>query len=155
MLDDQSGKSTSSGGSISTLTGYGNTKFPFHNPAGTRNNIKGDPGFGDQGGASRFFYCAKASMSERGKENHHPTVKPIKLMEYLCKLISNPECNLYLDPFMGSGTTGIAVSNLGFDFIGIEMDKEYFDIAEKRIGFSRVEEKKIEKRKELFDNFFE
>lgn len=65
--------------------------------------------------------------------NFHPTVKPIKLMEYLLKLITPPKGTI-LDPFMGSGSTGVAAKNLGFEFIGIEIDKEYFEIAQKRIG---------------------
>jgi len=116
-----------------------------------------------QGSASRFFYCAKASKSERnagldgfekrftktmndgigGREhnekqptaynsNHHPTVKPIALMKYLCRLIT-PKNGVVLDPFMGSGTTGIACKLEGFEFVGIELDKEYFEIAKARI----------------------
>jgi DNA modification methylase len=65
--------------------------------------------------------------------NHHPTVKPIKLMEYLIRLIT-PLGGIVLDPFMGSGSTGVAALGLGFDFIGIERDKDYFAIAEKRIN---------------------
>lgn len=87
---------------------------------------------GDSGGASRFFYVAKASKRERGDGNHHPTVKPIKLMEYLVRLIT-PPCGTVLDPFMGSGTTGIAAKNLGFGFVGIERSEEYFEIAKRRI----------------------
>jgi hypothetical protein len=64
--------------------------------------------------------------------NHHPTVKPIALMEYLCKLAS-AEGATVLDPFMGSGTTGIACHNLGRTFVGIELDPEYFEIAQSRI----------------------
>lgn len=67
------------------------------------------------------------------RANHHPTVKPIKLMEYLCKLVTPPG-GIVLDPFMGSGSTGIAARSLGFTFIGIERDAEYFKIAESRIG---------------------
>ncbi len=66
--------------------------------------------------------------------NFHSTVKPIKLMEYLCKLITPPNGGVVLDPFMGSGTTGIAAKNLGFNFIGIEMNQEYLEIAKKRVG---------------------
>lgn len=84
-------------------------------------------------GASRFFYVAKASKRERGESNNHPTVKPIKLMEYLCKLIT-PPCGVILDPFMGSGSTGISAKNLSFEFIGIEIDEEYLEIAKKRIN---------------------
>jgi site-specific DNA-methyltransferase (adenine-specific) len=64
--------------------------------------------------------------------NFHPTVKPIALMEYLIKLVSR-EGHTVLDPFMGSGTTGIACKNLNRDFIGIEKDEEYVKIAEARI----------------------
>lgn len=82
--------------------------------------------------ASRFFYCAKISTSERGKGNNHPTVKPQKLMRYFCKLITPPG-GLVLDPFMGSGSTGVASKSEGFDFIGIEQNESYFEIAQKRI----------------------
>jgi len=85
------------------------------------------------GEPSRFFYVAKASKAERGEGNAHPTVKPIKLMEYLCKLIT-PRGGVVLDPFMGSGSTGVAAKNLGFKFIGIEMNEEYFEIAKRRIN---------------------
>jgi site-specific DNA-methyltransferase (adenine-specific) len=123
--------------------------------------------FGDEGSASRFFYCAKASKAERDagcedieaqemgrnqssleggemltgsgnersneKNNFHPTVKPIALMEYLCRLVTPPGGTV-LDPFMGSGTTGIAATRLNFEFIGIEMTPEYIEIAATRIA---------------------
>ncbi len=89
--------------------------------------------YGDSGSAARFFYCAKASKSERGTDNNHPTVKPLKLMEYLVKLVSK-EGHTVLDPFTGSGTTGIACKNLNRNFIGIERDEEYCKIAEARIN---------------------
>jgi DNA modification methylase len=130
----------------------------------------GDPGYGDSGSAARFFYCAKASRSERNaglegmpekqrdlgrninqpsmnggdgnpynrgvKEvtNHHPTVKPIALMRYLARLTKTPTGGVVLDPFMGSGTTGIAAVLEGRDFIGIELNAEYLEIAERRIA---------------------
>lgn len=83
--------------------------------------------------ASRFFYCAKISPSERGEGNNHPTVKPQKLMRYLCRLIT-PPCGTVLDPFMGSGSTGMAARDEGFQFVGIERDGDYFEIAKARIG---------------------
>ena len=86
----------------------------------------------DSGSAARFFYCAKASKKERGVGNTHPTVKPIALMEYLVKLICR-EGQTVLDPFMGSGTTGVAAQNLNRHFIGIEKDETYFNIAHDRI----------------------
>ena len=118
----------------------------------------------DTGGASRFFYVAKPSKREReiglqgepqkvndGRDtpidnafqrgeterlNIHPTVKPIALMRYLCRLITPPE-GLILDPFMGSGTTGCAASLEGFCFTGIERIEDYYKIAEKRIQSCR------------------
>ena len=66
------------------------------------------------------------------KKNHHPTVKPIALMEYLIKLVT-PKGGIVLEPFMGSGSTGIAAKNLGMSFIGIEREEEYFEIAKQRI----------------------
>lgn len=65
--------------------------------------------------------------------NFHSTVKPIKLMRYLCHLITPPG-GIVLDPFMGSGSTGVAAIKEGFDFIGIERETEYVEIAKKRIG---------------------
>jgi site-specific DNA-methyltransferase (adenine-specific) len=111
----------------------------------------------DSGGsAARFFYCAKASRAEReagcggavtrqcgvgalrdggrGKTaaNTHPTVKPLALMRYLCRLVTPPG-GLILDPFMGSGTTLIAAVQEGFRAVGIEVNEEYCGIARKRI----------------------
>ena len=84
------------------------------------------------GDAARFFYCAKASKSDRGAENVHPTVKPTDLMAYLCRLVTPPG-GVVLDPFMGSGSTGKAAVHEGFRFIGCEREIEYFDIACRRI----------------------
>lgn len=116
----------------------------------------------DTGSAARFFYCSKASQSERNagladfedkqvrttydkkvrdahdndsgkpRKNIHPTVKPLALMRYLIQLITPPN-GVVLDPFMGSGSTGIAAKNLGRGFIGIELETEYFEIAKARI----------------------
>jgi len=69
----------------------------------------------------------------RKTRNHHPTVKPLALMRYLCRLVTPPGGTV-LDPFMGSGTTGMAAKQEGFAFIGIEKEKEYVTIAEARIG---------------------
>lgn len=106
--------------------------------------------YGDSGSASRFFkscpfteedmypiyYCSKASKKERNMGdifNGHPTVKPLKLMEYLVLLITPPN-GIVLDPFAGSGTTLIAAKKQGFRFIGIELEKEYVEIAKKRLS---------------------
>lgn len=83
--------------------------------------------------AARFFYCAKASRKERGENNRHPTVKPIELMRYLCRLVTPPG-GVILDPFMGSGSTGVAAVMEGFQFIGIERDPESFKTAVERIS---------------------
>jgi DNA modification methylase len=91
-----------------------------------------DPGYGDSGSAARFFYCAKTSKRERGEGNNHPTVKPIALMRYLCRLVTPPGGTV-LDPFMGSGSTGIAARAESFNFVGIELDPDYFAIAQQRI----------------------
>lgn len=86
-------------------------------------------------GASKFFYCAKVSKKERNagvSKNHHPTVKPVALMEYLIKLVTR-DGQTVLDPFMGSGSTGIASKKLNRNFIGCEKEKEYYEIAKARI----------------------
>lgn len=127
---------------------------------------KGDDGdtfYDDKGGASRFFYCAKADRRERNagleqfkakpliwssgtqnpgsfqsdgtnrsSQNYHPTVKPIKLIQYLQRLVT-PKGGLTYDPFGGSGTCALAAQNEGFNWILSEISTEYADIAEKRI----------------------
>lgn len=139
-------------------------------------------GFGDSGGASRFFkcfdseapflYCAKASKREKNagceglsekpsgvknssgrgysesdphkeilNKNFHPCVKPLKLMTYLITMIT-PRNGTVLDPFAGSGSTGVAAIQSGFKFIGIEREKEYVEIANKRIYHALPEFKK-------------
>jgi len=72
--------------------------------------------------------------TEKKKGNFHLTVKPLKLMQYLCTLTKTPTGGIVLDPFTGSGTTGLACKNLGRDFIGIEKEEEYCKIAKRRIG---------------------
>jgi len=84
------------------------------------------------GSVARLFYCAKASNSDRGKGNNHPTVKPIDLMRYLIRLVC-PVGSVVLDPFMGSGTTGKAALEEGMEFIGIEQSAEYMDVSKKRL----------------------
>jgi site-specific DNA-methyltransferase (adenine-specific) len=147
--------------------GYANTLIPESRQGNIFRNSNPVTRHGDSGGASRFFYVAKASKKERNaglegmpekempangplawgvhnqtgkpnkppepQKNNHPTVKPVKLMEYLIKLVTPPN-GVVLDPFMGSGSTGVAAKNLGFQFIGIEMNEEYLAIANKRVG---------------------
>lgn len=127
-LDKQSGVSTSQGGRI----GKKDTSTIDFGLSGKYE--KGDPGFGDTGGASRFFYCAKAGKKERPNVDGvaHPTVKPLKLMEYLCRLVTPPGGTI-LEPFAGSGTTIEAALNEGFNVIGIEMTDEYLPLIMARI----------------------
>lgn len=87
---------------------------------------------------SRFFYCAKVSKKERNlglkkSTNKHPTVKSLSLMKYLCTLTQTPLGGIVLDPFMGSGTTGMAAKLTGRHFIGIEKEEEYIKIAKLRM----------------------
>lgn len=84
------------------------------------------------GSAARFFYCAKASKSDRGEGNTHATVKPHDLMRYLCRLVTPPG-GLVLDPFTGSGSTLKAAQVEGFQAIGFEMNAEYVEIARARL----------------------
>jgi site-specific DNA-methyltransferase (adenine-specific) len=85
-----------------------------------------------EGSAARFFYCAKASKSERGEGNTHPTVKPLGLMKYLITL-GLPPGGIVLDPFCGSGTTALACKELGRNYICIEKELEYYQIACNRL----------------------
>ena len=85
------------------------------------------------GSASRFFYCAKASRSERGEGNHHPTVKPLRLMRYLCRLVTPPN-GIVLDMFAGSGSTLVAACLERFAFAGCELSPEYAEIARSRVA---------------------
>jgi DNA modification methylase len=80
---------------------------------------------------SRFYYIPKVSSKERG-DSTHPTMKPIKLMEYLIKLVTPPN-GVVLDPFMGSGTTGVAALRNGFEFRGIEREEQYYYISQARL----------------------
>jgi len=91
---------------------------------GTTSNWINDPRHPDGG-----YEMAPAKPAR----NHHPTVKPVTLMRWLCRLVTPPG-GLVLDPFAGSGSTGIAASREGFGFIGIELDPEYADIARRRIA---------------------
>ena len=85
----------------------------------------------DSGSAARFFYAAKCSKKDR-EGSTHPTMKPTDLMRYLCRLVTPPG-GVILDPYMGSGSTGKAALREEFDFIGIERDPGYFQIARERI----------------------
>lgn len=116
-----------------SVSGYNWESSNNDNPSRIAHNIKSGIHFGDSGSAARFFYCAKASKQDRDAGNKHPTVKPTALMRYLCKLVTPPGGTI-LDPFMGSGSTGKAAALEGFEFIGIEKEPEYAEIAERRIN---------------------
>ena len=170
MLDEQSGPRASA---------------PFVGQGAHRNILGDGPGceysgrgYDDTGGASRFFYCAKASRAEREAgldtvergtaaqlygdgfstatkcdpamhtpegvaarphvRNHHPTVKPVELMRWLVRL-ATPANGTVLDPFAGSGTTGMACALEGFGFVGFEQDGGYAEIARLRIAWAEAE----------------
>ncbi|KKN82038.1 hypothetical protein LCGC14_0313050 [marine sediment metagenome] len=126
LLDEQSGER---GGSAPGFTRENHNSPVYSGPASSKDRMT--VGYLDSGGASRFFYTAKVSPSERQQENGrsmHPTQKPVDLMRWLCRLVCPPN-GLILDPFMGSGTTGIAALAEGFSFIGIEKEQEYYDMA--------------------------
>lgn len=132
MLDEQSGELVSG----ANPTRRGTDKF-----RGIYSEFKGqeecDAARGaDIGGASRFYYVAKPSREERDfgvDRNTHPTVKPIALMRWLVRLVT-PVNGVVLDPFAGSGTTGMACRYEHRQFIGIEREPEYVAIAERRIA---------------------
>jgi len=92
------------------------------------------PNYGDTGGASRFFYVAKADATERPRVNGtaHPTVKPLSLMRWLVRLVTPPGGTV-LEPFAGSGTTVEACIVEGFDCIAIEKGDEYLPLIMQRI----------------------
>jgi len=92
---------------------------------------------GGGGGVGDYLDDVNSASGKYGSEkapnkNYHPTVKPVALMKYLTRLIT-PKGGVVLDPYMGSGSTGVACMQEGFNFIGVEMDKEYFEIAKARI----------------------
>lgn len=154
LLDKQSGKPTS--GTLNGTEPSSTTNGIYGEYADRSLNTYGDTGY-----ASRFFYIAKASPGEREqgvrwmkrrkvndghnaevdnafqrgetlRANIHPTVKPISLMQHLVRLITPPG-GICLDPFAGSGTTCIACKLENLQYIGIEMDVEYVNIAQERI----------------------
>jgi DNA modification methylase len=140
-LDKQSGVLTSGGGNKSNKQ-----------PKSIMSQVPANPNAGkftvDKGGASRFFYVAKASKKDRNEgmteaNNIHPTVKPTQLMEYLIKLVT-PEGGTVLDPFTGSGSTGKAALLNGFKFIGCELTEEYLPIIEGRLSWASANKDKYQ-----------
>jgi site-specific DNA-methyltransferase (adenine-specific) len=134
------------------------------------NKLCSSAGVDDSGGPSRFYYCAKAGKTEKenglrgvfpclscgeidsethqdskGKtrkchRNFHPTVKPLNLMKWLVRLTATPTGGVILDPFMGSGSTGVACAQLGRSFIGSELSPEYTEQARQRIAKVKPDE---------------
>jgi len=134
--------------------------------------VEDTPFYGDSGSAARFFYCAKASKSERNaglegmpklpgpdtldsgrreksgnrsssaRQNFHPTVKPLALMRYLIKLVTPPNGTV-LDPFLGSGSTAVACVLEGFDWVGCEMTEDYWPIIEARVEWAHNQPKTL------------
>ena len=88
-------------------------------------------------GYDKFFLVPKVRQS-KDNFNHHPTVKPVHLMEQLIRLLTT-EGQTVLDPFMGSGSTGVAALGCGRDFIGYEIEKEYLEITQRRLEKSSKE----------------
>ena len=152
-LDEEAGERRA--GIVVTRNGNGQRIWGSAN----RRGPTPDSGYGDRGGPSRFFYTSKASRAERenglhdldpqrrsdgrrkdienprlrtnARKNHHPTVKPVDLMRWICRLVTPPG-GLILDPFLGSGSTAIAAKEEGFRIVGIEREAEYLEIARRR-----------------------
>jgi len=169
LLNEQSGVSKSTD-SPRNNSARSNQSFGLEDK-----NVTG--GHSDSGGASRFFYVAKASKRDRNEgldakasgslnmrtdshlvangmetqpsKNSHPTVKPTALMEYLVKLVTPPNGTV-LDPFTGSGSTGKAAILNGFDFIGIEMTEDYLPIIKARLEHAETEFAKAQADEGLF-----
>lgn len=156
LLDEQSGKNCGAFAPVKKAKRPSNVYGEYKNFGDNGRTFRDDTG-----GASRFFYCAKASKAERNRGcenleeksnmrvnaprineeaktankmgNHHPTVKPLSLMKYLCTLTKTPTGGIVLDPFCGSGTTLMACKELKRDYIGIDNNPEYCEIARKRV----------------------
>jgi site-specific DNA-methyltransferase (adenine-specific) len=154
MLDEQSGESVSQAAMMQA--------GPESEGWGLHTRQPGVRGHNDSGGASRFFYVAKAARGERnfgldgfntevagtgalrdgGREskpraNTHPTVKPVALMAYLIRMVAR-KGSVILDPFMGSGTTAVAAIQEGVAWIGCEREAEYVKIIEGRTAVAQA-----------------
>ncbi len=133
MLDAQSGERKAGG----KVQGTEPSRTGQNGIYGIWDRVENAP-YDDSGGASRFFYVAKASREERGEGNNHPTVKPIALMRWLVRLVTPPG-GLILDPFIGSGTTAVAAVMEGFRCIGIDNNAEYLATAQERVERANLE----------------
>ena len=132
-LDEQAPATGGSGkASGPSLTGATAASVAY----GARNGLAGEPAFyGDKGGASRFFYVAKAPKSERPVVDGvaHPTVKPLSLASWLVRLVTPPGGTV-LEPFAGSGTTVEAAMREGFNVIAVEREADYLPLIMARIS---------------------
>jgi len=167
-LDEQSGIRTSGLMKAGQKTqGYDGPSMGNWKPGEVQSDT-----YADSGGASRFFYCPKPGKKERNagldtlkprfaptmgdgigvkehnpetetkKQNFHPTVKPVELMRYLCRLITPPGGTV-LDPFLGSGTTAVAATLEKFDWVGCEMTKDYLPIIKGRVNWAQKQQQKL------------
>lgn len=150
MLDEQNGVRTS--GKVTRV--YEPTTETSQSMGAKKRKLSPDTVYSDSGGVSRYFpmfdfgaadeehaadmlrlfYHGKVTKKERNSagENTHPTLKPIALMAWLCRLVTPPG-GVVLDPFMGSGSCGIAAVQEGFQYVGVERDTAYFEIAQRRV----------------------
>ena len=135
-MDREVGESGGNTGTVGEHTATGETYGDYgeYKPGEEYN-----AGYDDSGGPSRYFYTSKASKSERTEdgsiENHHPTVKPLDLAEWLVRLVT-AEGQTVLDPFAGSGTIPKAAKQIRRQFIGIERQAKYADVARVRCGLT-------------------
>ncbi len=119
----------------------GASRFFYVAKVGKKERNLGLDNFEDKETKSNMFNSSERIIGDKIIENNkdiitknnHPTLKPINLMTYLCRLITPPG-GIILDPFMGSGSTGISACLEGFRFVGMELDEDYFKIAEVRIN---------------------
>lgn len=138
ILDEQSGERGNGWKKNYGATDYNGKQYDSStNQCVFGGGFTGKNTYADTGGASRFFYCPKANKKDREDINNHPTVKPTDLMQYLIRLVT-PKGGIVLDPFMGSGSTGKAAIKEGMSFVGIEREKEYFEIAKQRVVIPKV-----------------
>jgi len=159
-LDGQSGVSKSSGGSTPGVSG----RMGYHGADGSNVGATAG-GFGDSGGASRFFeqfqapdapfkYTAKPSKAETSLDgeiqNDHPTKKPLELMRWLIRLVTFKGAHV-LDPYCGSGTTLHAAAEEGVTYTGIERDPHSHEIATRRMDIVSGRERERQSQMTAFD----
>ena len=168
LLDEQSGITSSKPTKWKGFSGKGS-----HNGWKRESHtLEIETHYNDSGSASRFFYTAKAPNREKWfycqlckaaypnkeRDNHghdipqdqrkhiiaHPTVKPLEILKYLCTLTKTPTGGIVLDPFAGSGTTALACIETGRDFILIEKESDYYQIAKARVTTAMSEPRQAE-----------